>query len=100
MRKYGLIGFPLEHSFSKSYFVKKFNKLQIKNVNYENYELDDINHLHNILTYLESTQISNTLPFWFSATDTTDHFYIDLQRSGHEEQYAERLKELTKMWDL
>jgi len=63
-------------------------------------EKSDINHLHNILTYLESTQISNTLPFWFSATDTTDHFYIDLQRSGHEEQYAERLKELTKMWDL
>jgi hypothetical protein len=40
------------------------------------------------------------LPLWFSTTNTTDHFYVDLQRSGHEEQYAERLKELTKMWDL
>ena len=49
MRKYGLIGFPLEHSFSKSYFEKKFNKLQIKNVNYENYELDNINHLNNLI---------------------------------------------------
>ena len=41
MRKYGLIGFPLEHSFSKSYFEKKINELQIEDVNYENYELDD-----------------------------------------------------------
>ena len=49
MRKYGLIGFPLEHSFSKSYFEKKFNKLQIKNVNYENYELENINHLNNLI---------------------------------------------------
>ena len=47
MRKYGLIGFPLEHSFSKSYFEKKFNKLQIKNVNYENYELENINEKSN-----------------------------------------------------
>ena len=54
----------------------------------------------NILKYLESTQVSNTLPLWFSTTNTTDHFYIDLQRSGHEEQYAERLKELTNIWDL
>ena len=49
MRKYGLIGFPLEHSFSKSYFEKKINELQIEDVNYENYELDDINHLHNLI---------------------------------------------------
>jgi len=49
MRKFGLIGFPLEHSFSKSYFKKKFIKLQIEDVNYENYELDNINHLHNLI---------------------------------------------------
>tara|TARA_B100000287_G_scaffold5314_1_gene5199 strand:+ start:3064 stop:3798 length:735 start_codon:yes stop_codon:yes gene_type:complete len=49
MRKFGLIGFPLEHSFSKSYFEKKFIKLQIEDVNYENYELDNINHLHNLI---------------------------------------------------
>ena len=43
MRNFGLIGYPLKHSFSKSYFEKKFHELQIEDVNYENYELDNIN---------------------------------------------------------
>ena len=63
MRKYGLIGFPLEHSFSKSYFEKKFNKLQIKNVNYENYELDNINHLNNLIEKFPSNLIARIFKF-------------------------------------
>ena len=41
MNKYGLIGFPLGHSFSKKYFSEKFETGKI-DANYNLYELTDI----------------------------------------------------------
>jgi shikimate dehydrogenase len=35
MRLFGLIGFPLSHSFSKKFFTEKFEKEQIANCSYE-----------------------------------------------------------------
>lgn len=42
MREFGLIGFPLSHSFSKKYFSEKFEKEGIDDANYELYELPAI----------------------------------------------------------
>lgn len=42
MRKFGLIGFPLGHSFSKQYFAKKFINESIPDCSYENYELEKL----------------------------------------------------------
>jgi shikimate dehydrogenase len=39
---YGLIGYPLSHSFSKKYFTEKFEKENIANSTYELFELQDI----------------------------------------------------------
>lgn len=39
MRKFGLIGFPLTHSFSKKYFTEKFGKENIPGCEYELYEV-------------------------------------------------------------
>lgn len=41
MNKYGLIGFPLGHSFSKKYFSEKFETGKI-DASYDLYELADI----------------------------------------------------------
>lgn len=41
MQQYGLVGYPLEHSFSVSYFKEKFRKEKIEAV-YTNYPLKDI----------------------------------------------------------
>ncbi len=49
MIKFGLIGYPLVHSFSKKYFNKKFDNENIKNVCYHNYELKNINKLKSII---------------------------------------------------
>jgi len=49
MRKFGLIGFPLEHSFSKGYFSEKFKISGISDCRYDNYPLDDINKLNNLI---------------------------------------------------
>lgn len=42
MRKFGLIGYPLEHSFSREYFTKKFETEHITDARYDNYPLEDI----------------------------------------------------------
>jgi shikimate dehydrogenase len=42
MKKFGLIGYPLEHSFSKNYFKEKFEKEGIENTVYDNYPLENI----------------------------------------------------------
>ncbi|MEI2709918.1 MAG: hypothetical protein V9E96_13055 [Chitinophagaceae bacterium] len=43
MKLYGLIGFPLTHSFSKKYFDNKFESEQITNCSFSNFEISEIN---------------------------------------------------------
>jgi len=45
MRLFGLIGYPLTHSFSKNYFAEKFKKEGIEDCRYENFQLANINDL-------------------------------------------------------
>ena len=42
MRSFGLIGYPLSHSFSKGFFADKFAKNNITNVKYENFSLETL----------------------------------------------------------
>lgn len=44
-KKYGLIGYPLSHSFSKEYFSEKFKKENINGCTYELYPLVSIDQL-------------------------------------------------------
>lgn len=43
MKEYGLVGFPLSHSFSRKYFTEKFRAERITDSVYELFELSDIN---------------------------------------------------------
>ena len=48
MIEFGLIGYPLSHSFSQKYFEHKFKELNIKNIKYSLFpisEIKEINHL-------------------------------------------------------
>ena len=45
MREFGLIGRSLKHSFSVAYFTEKFKLEGIQDCTYSNFELDDINHV-------------------------------------------------------
>lgn len=45
MRKFGLIGYPLTHSFSKKYFTEKFEKEHLADCVYEMFEIPNINLL-------------------------------------------------------
>src|SRR5580765_6532469 len=49
MRLFGLIGYPLTHSFSKDYFGEKFKREAVKDCRYENFQLADIAELPKII---------------------------------------------------
>jgi shikimate dehydrogenase len=48
MKKYGLIGYPLTHSFSKRFFTEKFERENTAE-SYENYEIENISLLPGII---------------------------------------------------
>lgn len=49
MRVFGLIGYPLGHSFSKKYFTEKFLNEGIEDARYELFPLSDLELLHGLL---------------------------------------------------
>ena len=49
MKKFGLIGYPLEHSFSKTYFSDKFRKEEIRDCSYENFSLEKIEMIKDLV---------------------------------------------------
>jgi len=49
MRLFGLIGYPLTHSFSKDYFGEKFKREAVEDCQYENFQLANIKELPKII---------------------------------------------------
>ena len=63
MKKLGLIGYPLKHSFSKPYFEEKFAKLGLHDYSFSNYELSDISQFPKLLSAnTELIGLSVTIP--------------------------------------
>lgn len=63
MDKYGLIGYPLEHSFSKSYFNEKFSSENI-DAQYINFEIPSVEALPEILALNpELKGLNVTIPY-------------------------------------
>jgi shikimate dehydrogenase len=48
-KKIGLIGFPLTHSFSKSFFEEKIKKEAINNLIFENFEIEQLHQFPTLL---------------------------------------------------
>jgi shikimate dehydrogenase len=64
MKKYGLIGYPLSHSFSKSYFAEKFQKEGIEGCAYENYPIENISGLNPLIQgETELCGLNATIPY-------------------------------------
>jgi shikimate dehydrogenase len=49
MRLFGLIGYPLSHSFSKKYFAGKFEKEGFSDCRYENFPIETIHEIPKLL---------------------------------------------------
>ncbi len=64
MKIFGLIGFPLSHSFSQKYFSEKFQKEKIHDVVYQNFEIKHIDDLPALLdSYPELQGLNVTIPY-------------------------------------
>ncbi len=63
MKQFGLLGYPLSHSFSKGYFTEKFRKEGIDAV-YDNFALPSITELPELIAYSPFlTGINVTIPY-------------------------------------
>jgi shikimate dehydrogenase len=63
MRKFGLIGYPLGHSFSGKYFREKFLRASISDCIYSNYEIDSIKAFPEILKDPDLEGLNVTIPY-------------------------------------
>ncbi len=64
MRLFGLIGHPLSHSFSKSFFTEKFKKENISDCRYENFDLEKIEHFKSLTeTHDDLCGLNVTIPY-------------------------------------
>ncbi|RXK58755.1 shikimate dehydrogenase [Lacibacter luteus] len=64
MRQFGLIGYPLSHSFSKKYFTEKFAAENISGCNYELYSIESIDLLPSVLKQVDGLEGMNvTIPY-------------------------------------
>ena len=64
MPTYGLIGYPLSHSFSRGYFTEKFQRLGLSGTHqYLNFEIKSVNHFEKILDeYADLLGCNVTIP--------------------------------------
>ena len=64
MRKFGLIGFPLGHSFSKKYFTEKFTREEIQRCQFELYPLARIQEFPQLFASEPTLEgLSVTIPY-------------------------------------
>ena len=76
MRKFGLIGYPLDHSFSKQYFSNKFKREKITDCSYENYPISDIAQIKDLInSEPELFGLNVTIPYKTEVIQYLD--YID-----------------------
>ena len=63
MKKFGLIGKSLKHSFSKDFFNQKFKELNLDNYQYNNYEITNVNELVNLIKNTDIIGLNVTIPY-------------------------------------
>jgi shikimate dehydrogenase len=63
MRRYGLIGYPLTHSFSQRYFAEKFEREGIKDCAYSNFPITSIEELPALLDDGSLYGLNVTIPY-------------------------------------
>lgn len=82
MNKYGLIGYPLGHSFSISYFNEKFANEQIDAV-YENFEIPNVEQLQEVIdTNPELRGLNVTIPYKEKVLDFLDNISPEARAIG------------------
>lgn len=84
MKKFGLIGFPLTHSFSKKYFTEKFETMGLSDTHgYELFEMEDHHDLLPLIKNIpELKGINVTIPHKQNVIPLLDHIDTSAKRIG------------------
>lgn len=83
MKQYGLIGYPLSHSFSKKYFAEKFEKEKISDVNYELFPIENIDELPALIKkHPNMCGLNVTIPHKLSVLKYLDWIEPDAKGAG------------------
>ena len=82
MNQYGLIGFPLTHSFSQRYFTEKFTREGITDCQYSLYELPDIGGLSAVLQTPGLRGLNVTIPHKQAVLSFLDRLDASAQKVG------------------
>lgn len=82
MRKFGLIGYPLSHSFSPSYFAEKFKKLNIDNCRYDAYPIDAIEKVLDLIEDPALEGFNITIPYKEQIIPFLDEMSVGAQTIG------------------
>jgi shikimate dehydrogenase len=82
MRKFGLVGNPLGHSFSKTYFANKFRNDVLSDCRYDNFEMYDIISLKDLIdSDSEIVGLNITIPYKsevLSILDSVDELALEI----------------------
>jgi shikimate dehydrogenase len=80
---YGLIGYPLSHSFSKTYFADKFEKEKIEDHEYELLPIESADHLQKLLhDHPELCGLNVTIPHKIEIMRQMDWIDSDAKEVG------------------
>jgi shikimate dehydrogenase len=83
MKHFGLIGFPLSHSFSKKFFEEKFEKEKITDTTYDLFPLEHISHLPALLRkHTELCGLNVTVPHKIDIIKYLDWVEHDARTAG------------------
>lgn len=73
MNLYGLIGYPLGHSFSRQYFLEKFEREDITGTEYKNFPLEEISAIKELIIKTPGLKGLNiTIPYKRSVIEYLD----------------------------
>ncbi len=82
-KSYGLIGYPLSHSFSKKYFTEKFEKENISDAEYHAFPIEKIELLPQLIKDNPSLQgLSVTIPYKESVIPFLDELDATAKKIG------------------
>ena len=63
MNRYGLLGKNISYSFSQGYFTQKFKDLGLTNHSYENFDIQNMEELKNVLAQDNLKGLNVTIPY-------------------------------------
>lgn len=82
IKQYGLIGYPLSHSFSKKYFTDKFEKENIVGCHYELFEIKQIDEVGKVFGIGNLQGFNVTIPYKHDIMNYMDDFDHSAKKVG------------------